>query len=136
MSLSQPYNASFSWHCAAGNVSVWDLAYHFYFKRLKNLFLISRREVLEFLQSLPERVTRRGLFLLDLLLFQLLQHLQYLFITMRPAHLFQLTHPLHRNAEIDELIDPVGQMQMTFSLGDIIYIRVFFLLVHDIRVFH
>ncbi len=113
MLLSQPCNASFSWRCAAGNVSVWDLAYHFYFKRLKKLFLwapcpdvraarsISRRQVLELLQPFPERIPRRGFLLLQFLLFQPFQHLQHLFIAMRPTHLFQFTHPLHRNAEVD-----------------------------------
>ena len=32
MLLSQPYNAFFFSRSAAGNVSVWDLAYHFNFK--------------------------------------------------------------------------------------------------------
>src|SRR6202021_2254511 len=43
--------------------------------------------------------------------------------------------PLHRDAEVDELIDPIGEMQMALAFGDIIYVRIFFLLVHDIRVF-
>ena len=88
-------------------------------------------EAFEFFETLPQRIA--GLAFLPVELFQ---HFEHFPVTMRPTHLFGLAHPLHGDAEIDELIDPVGQVQVTFSLGYIVYVGVFFLLVHDIGVFH
>ena len=43
---------------------------------------------------------------------------------------------MHRYAEIDELIDPVRNINMAFTTADIIYIRIFFLFVHHFGFFH
>ena len=39
-------------------------------------------------------------------------------------------------AQVDELVDPIGYMQMAFTSCDIVHIRIFLLLIHQFRIFY